>query len=181
MEVEGVVKSKRGRKGGIKGISQNPNMIRKRRSDRRIDEEKAFPMLLERGAYRKIGDMFGVSRQAAFQMMNKADIKEKFEDYLKTYLGATLPSALTDSVALVTLDPGVIKDMSLMKLKYDEIDKVMRTAGLRPSESTPIFIQKLQQVNVFENPLVKGVMDQYVKGLVDWKPDGVIEAEEVSS
>lgn len=169
------VKHKGGRPGGIG--HNGPN---KKRRDAHIDEEKAFPMLLEKGAYRKIGEMFGVSRQAAFKVMNKVDIKEKFEDYLKTYLGAALPSALTDSVALVTLDPGTISDMSLMKMKYDEIDKVMRTAGLRPSESTPIFIQKLQQVNVFENPLVKDVMDRYVKGLVDYKPDGVIEAEEVS-
>ncbi len=180
--------AKRGRKGGI---SQDINRPFKRRKDCKVDEEKAFPVMLERHlinktAYAKIGRMFGISRQAAFQTMNKPDIKEKFEDYLKTYLGATLPSALTDSAALVTANPDDILNMGerlapvLIKLKFDEIDKVMRTAGLRPSESTPIFIQKLQQVNVFENPLVKGVMDQYVKGLVDWKPEGVIEAEEVS-
>ena len=159
-----------GKKGGMKDTKP-----RKQRSDTKMDRDVALGMLFQGKTYREIAEAFGVRGDFAWRALNKEGMRDKFEGYLKQYLAMTLPDALAQSVALVKDENPA--SMEMMKLKFQEIDKVMKTAGLRPSDGTSVFIQNLTNVNSFENPLVKGMIDNHVKNLLDYVP---VDAEEVT-
>ncbi len=100
--------------------------------------------------------------------LGKEEFRSFLENYLKRYLDLTLLPSLADSAALVQSKPD---NIDLIKLKYAEIDKVLKTAGMRPSESMSVHIEKMMNVNLFDNPVAKELLTRHVNNLMGWKPE----------
>lgn len=130
-----------------------------------------------RDAYRRIAESVGCE----FYDAHKREIRKEIEFAQKALITLNLQKSVEGFTKIVH-NEGAMGDER--KFQVDAYKEVMRAGGVLPSQSgTSIFINQLNaQVNMFDNPMVKQLMDRHngiLEGYDPAKEMDVIDAEEV--
>ncbi len=129
-----------------------------------------------RSAYKKIAENVGCE----FTDVHKSEIKKDIAFAQKALITLNLQKSIEGFTRIVHSEGAIGEER---KCQVDDYKEVMRAGGVLPSQSgTSVFINNLNaQVNLFDNPMVKQLMERHNGVLEGYDPakemEDVIDAE----
>jgi DNA-binding Lrp family transcriptional regulator len=112
-----------------------------------------------------------------WETKNKAEVKALIEQYQKEFLAANLDKSIERMTEYVHKDVEK-KDHVGRKIQYSAVQKTLESASVLPSQAPSVYIEQLNQVNMFQTPEVKNLMGRFAGYLAG--KESVVEAEVVN-
>lgn len=128
-------------------------------------------MRIRGSTYAEIAAVVGLTKQAAWLQLTKAEVKEEINKHQTQYIQANLERSLQGLTDLIHSDPNALDNVD-RRLQYEAWSDVAEIAGIKPTPAPSIFIQSLNQVNLFQTPMVKEIIGKYTQGLLSWDKKG---------
>ena len=128
---------------------------------------------------RSIAKDVGVDHSQVSRFARREDIKAFIEEEQMKLL-EVVPDAVENIKELVREMPNIPKkDIKRRELSYKASYDVLKSAGIMPSPVQSQIIWNLnQQTNMFQNPLIKEIIQKYSESLINYDWEGKTEEED---
>ncbi len=131
---------------------------------------------------RNIGKKVGRHGTSVWKTLEKADLKNLIEKKQLEFIENNVDKSLEGVTDLIHA-PRQLLESDDKKMQYDAWMKTAQAIGVYPSNQTSVVVQRLTNINIFQQPQLKEAMGNFVKylaGPADEKEE-VIDAETVGS
>jgi hypothetical protein len=158
-------------------------VVRRRKGTTQKKKEKAIARAVELRIigkpWKEIGKEVGMRVGTVWGSIQKSELKELIEKKQLEYLEGTVDGSLEGLKTLIGADRDDLCGDD-RKMQYDAWMKTAQAVGVYPSNQTSVVVQKLNQINIFQQPQLKEAMGNFVKylaGPAKTEEGEVIDAE----